>query len=151
MVVHPQSIVHSMIEYQDGSVLAQMGFPTMEMPILYALTHPERLEDHGPRAFDPVAARNLTFEAVDQARFPAYGLGIEAGQAGGTMPAVFNAANEVAVAGFLAGNLPFTGIAPVIEAALSVHRAAAVDSLETVMAADLESRRVAQEALKQKC
>ncbi|MGH7467754.1 MAG: 1-deoxy-D-xylulose-5-phosphate reductoisomerase [Longimicrobiales bacterium] len=150
-VVHPQSIIHSMVEFLDGSVLAQLGFPTMEMPILYALTHPERWADDGARSFDPVAAQSLTFEAVDRARFPAFVLGVAAGRTGGTMPAVFNAANEVAVASFLAGDLPFTGIAAVIETALATHRPAAVDCLETVLAADREARDIAHEALKQKC
>ncbi len=151
VVVHPQSIVHSMVEFVDGSVLAQMGFPNMEMPILYALTCPDRLEDAGPRRFDPVAARSLTFESVDHGRFPLFGLGIAAGRAGGTMPAVFNAANEVAVAGFLAGNLPFTGITTVVESALAAHRPSEVDCLETVLLADREARENAHEALKQKC
>ena len=151
VVVHPQSIIHSMVEFADGSVLAQLGFPNMEMPILYALTYPERLADTGPRRFDPVAAQSLTFEAIDVSRFPAFGLGCEAGRTGGTAPAVFNAANEVAVAGFLAGDLPFTGIAGVIETALNAHRAQEVDSLETVLAADREARAIANEALKQKC
>ena len=151
VVVHPQSIIHSFVEFRDGSVLAQLGFPNMEMPILYALTHPARLEDAGPRCFDPVAARNLTFEAVDHDRFPAFALGLQAGRTGGTMPAVFNAANEVAVAGFLAGNLPFPGIAAVIEGALAAHRPVEVDSLETVLAVDRETRAIAQEALNQQC
>ncbi|HSL70533.1 MAG TPA: 1-deoxy-D-xylulose-5-phosphate reductoisomerase [Longimicrobiales bacterium] len=150
-VVHPQSIIHSMVEFVDGSVLAQLGFPTMEMPILYALTHPDRLADTGTRAFDPVLARSLTFEPVDPARFRAYSLGLEAGRTGGTMPAVFNAANEVAVAGFLAGNLPFPGIAQVIEMALEAHRPMEVDCLETVLEADRETRVLAHEALNQRC
>jgi 1-deoxy-D-xylulose-5-phosphate reductoisomerase len=151
VVVHPQSIIHSFVEFRDGSVLAQLGFPNMEMPILYALTHPARLEDAGPRCFDPVAARNLTFEAVDHERFPAFALGVQAGRTGGTMPAVFNAANEVAVAGFLAGNLPFSAIAAVIEGALAAHRPVEVDSLETVLAVDRKTRAIAQEALNQQC
>jgi 1-deoxy-D-xylulose-5-phosphate reductoisomerase len=150
-VVHPQSIVHSMVEFLDGSVLAQLGFPTMEMPILYALTHPQRLADDASRSFDPVSAQSLTFESVDATRFPAFGLGVQAGRIGGTMPAVFNAANEVAVSGFLAGDLPFTQIAAVIETALATHHPVDVDSLETVLAADREARAVAHEALKQKC
>ncbi|HEX6938704.1 MAG TPA: 1-deoxy-D-xylulose-5-phosphate reductoisomerase, partial [Longimicrobiales bacterium] len=108
VVIHPQSIIHSMVEFTDGSVLAQLGFPTMELPILYALTYPERIHDGGTR-FDPVAAGALTFEPLDPARFPAFRLGIEAGRYGGVAPAVFNAANEVAVAAFLAGDLPFPG------------------------------------------
>jgi 1-deoxy-D-xylulose-5-phosphate reductoisomerase len=140
-----------MVEFQDGSVLAQLGFPDMETPILYALTHPERLADMGPREFDPLRASPLTFEVVDPARFPTFGLGVQAGRTGGTMPAVFNAANEVAVAGFLAGDLPFTGIATVIESSLATHQPVAVDCLETVLAADREARETAREALKQKC
>jgi 1-deoxy-D-xylulose-5-phosphate reductoisomerase len=151
VVVHPQSIVHSFVEFVDGSMLAQLGFPSMEMPILYALSYPGRLPDQGPRRFDPIAAGELTFEAIDTARFPAFSLGVRAGRTGGTMPAVFNAANEVAVAGFLAGNLPFPGIAAVIETTLAAHQHAEVDSLETVLAADRSARAVAREALKEKC
>ncbi|MEX0906955.1 MAG: 1-deoxy-D-xylulose-5-phosphate reductoisomerase, partial [Gemmatimonadota bacterium] len=118
VVVHPQSVIHSMVEFVDGSVLAQLGFPTMELPILYSLTHPARLPDSGTRAFDPVAAGALTFEPVDVQRFRAFALGVAAGRLGGTAPAVFNAANEVAVAGFLAGAIPFTAIADVVAGAL---------------------------------
>jgi len=151
VVVHPQSIIHSMVEFVDGSVLAQLGFPTMELPILYALTFPDRVQDDGVRVFDPVAAASLTFEPVDPERFGAFRLGIEAGRIGGTMPAVFNAANEVAVAAFLAGNLPFDAIADVIEASLEAHECQPVDSLETVLRADADARAVAHEALKQRC
>src|SRR5690606_6189591 len=103
VVVHPQSIVHSMVEFEDGSVLAQLGFPTMELPILYALTHPHRARDAMTRPFDPVAAGPLEFEPVDTCRFRAFALGVEAGRCGGTAPAVFNAANEVAVQAFMEG------------------------------------------------
>ena len=151
VVVHPQSIIHSMVELVDGSVLAQLGFPTMEMPILYALTYPDRVPDSGPRRFDPVAAGSLTFEPVDTRRFPAFVLGIEAGRTGGTMPAVFNAANEVAVTGFLAGDLPFPAIATVIEETMRSHDVHAVDSLETILAADREARVRAREVLTRQC
>lgn len=151
VVVHPQSIIHSMVEFVDRSVLAQLGFPTMELPILYALTYPERIPDAGVRSFDPVAAASLTFEPVDLERFGAFRLGLEAGRIGGTMPAVFNAANEVAVAAFLAGNLPFGAIADVIHASLESHDCQPVDSLETVLRADADARAVAHEALKQRC
>jgi len=151
VVVHPQSIIHSMVEFIDGSVLAQLGFPTMEMPILYALTYPERIADDGPRRFDPVAAGQLTFETVDTQRFPAFGLGIEAGRAGGTMPAVFNAANEVAVTRFLAGELPFPEIASVIEETMQSHDVRAADSLETILAVDHEARVHAREVLIRRC
>ena len=148
VVVHPQSIIHSMVEFVDGSVLAQLGFPTMELPILYALTHPQRRPDAGGRAFDPVSAGSLTFEAVDAQRFPAFGLGVAAGRAGGTAPAVFNAANEEAVAGFLAGVIPFTGIADVIARALDAHDPAPADSLDQVLAADRSARDTACAALR---
>src|SRR6185312_1850246 len=93
VVVHPQSIVHAFVEFCDGSVIAQLGFPSMELPILYALTHPARLPDTGVRRFDPVAAGPLTFEPVRTDVFRALGAGIAAGRAGGISPAVFNAAN----------------------------------------------------------
>jgi 1-deoxy-D-xylulose-5-phosphate reductoisomerase len=151
VVVHPQSIIHSMIELADGSVLAQMGFPTMELPILYALSHPTRVTDNGTRPFDPVAAGSLTFEAVDTTIFGAFRLGIQAGRAGGTAPAVFNAANEVAVAGCLAGNIPYSGIAGVIEHALSRHETAPVDSLERVLEADRFARAEASRMMRTEC
>jgi len=147
VVVHPQSIIHSMVEFIDGSVVAQMGFPSMELPILYALTHPARVRDGGVRRFDPVAAGGLTFEPVDEQRFPAFRLGVLAGRTGGTAPAVFNAANEVAVAGFLGGRLPFGRMPAVIEFALSTVHAVPVDSLETVMEADRRARLAAQRAV----
>lgn len=150
VVVHPQSIIHSMVEFTDGSVLAQLGFPTMELPILYALTYPERVVDRGTR-FDPVRAGTLTFESVDVERFPAFGLGIEAGRSGGTAPAVFNAANEVAVAAFLAGELPFPGIAELIERVLAAHEPVTVDAVETVTAADIWARAQAQRILRDRC
>jgi len=139
-VIHPQSIVHSMVEFTDGSVLSQMGFPTMELPILYALTHPSRIEDDATRRFDPVEAGPLTFQPVDPARFPAFGLGLDAGRSGGTAPAVFNAANEVAVAAFLDETLPFVEIPRVIERTLEACGAHRLDSLEAVRAADKEAR-----------
>ncbi len=105
-------------EFCDGSVLAQLGFPTMELPILYALTHPARLPDAGTRRFDPVAAGPLTFEPVRTDVFRAFTAGVAAGRAGGTAPAVFNAANEIAVAAFLAGSITFGRIADVIERVL---------------------------------
>jgi 1-deoxy-D-xylulose-5-phosphate reductoisomerase len=151
VVVHPQSVIHSMVEFVDGSVLAQMGFPNMELPILYALTHPARLGDAGTRRFDPVAAAELTFEAVDDDRFPAFRLGVAAGEAGGTAPAVFNAANEVAVAAFLAGTLRFCDIAAVIDAVLTQHAPVRVDTLDTVLETDRWARACAAEALKTRC
>ncbi len=147
VVVHPQSIIHAFAEFCDGSVVAQLGFPTMELPILYALTHPGRLPDSGVRRFDPVAVGALTFEAVRADIFRAYGAGVAAGRAGGTAPAVFNAANEVAVAAFLEGGIPFGRIAEVIRRVLDAHRVEPVRELETVRAADRWARARAREVL----
>jgi 1-deoxy-D-xylulose-5-phosphate reductoisomerase len=146
VVVHPQSVVHAFVEFVDGSVLSQLGFPNMELPILYALTHPRRLPDAGPRRFDALAAGALTFEPVSPARFPAYALGRAAGVSGGTTPAAFNAANEVAVQLFLDGRIRFGRIAEIIERALTLHDTHDATSLDAVLAADARARRLAQEA-----
>ena len=140
VVVHPQSIIHAFVEFCDGSVIAQLGFPTMELPILYALTHPARLPDTGVRRFDPVAAGPLTFEPVRPEVFRAFDAGVAAGRAGGTAPAVFNAANEVAVAAFLEGRMPFGRIAEIIEGVLDAHRAGPARSAGRVRAADRWAR-----------
>jgi 1-deoxy-D-xylulose-5-phosphate reductoisomerase len=148
VVVHPQSVIHAFVEFVDGSVLSQLGFPNMEIPILYALTHPQRLPDEGPRRFDALAvgARGLTFEPVVAERFPAYALGRAAGAAGGTTPVVFNAANEVAVELFLEGRIRFGRIAEVIDRVLQHRVAGPADSLEAVLAADADARRYTLEA-----
>ena len=147
VVVHPQSIVHAFVEFSDGSVLGQFGFPSMELPILYALTHPERCRDNGVRSFDPVAAGPLTFEPLRRDVFRAFHAGVEAGRQGGTAPAAFNAANEVAVEAFLAGRIAFGRISEVIEGTLKRHTPAPADSLEAVRAADAEARSQAERLL----
>ena len=149
VVVHPQSVVHAFTEFHDGSVLAQLGFPSMELPILYALTHPERLPDNGIRRFDPVAAGPLTFEPVRSDVFRALQSGVAAGRAGGTAPAVFNAANEVAVAAFLDGAIPFGRISETIEATLEAHEPEAATSVEAVRAADEWARGRARQSVRQ--
>ena len=146
VVVHPQSVVHAFVEFVDGSVLAQIGFPTMELPILYALTHPERVPDGGARRFDPVEAGALTFEPVRPELYPAYALGRAAGEQGGTAPAAFNAANEVAVQLFLEGRIRFGKIAETIERVLAAQWPPSAQSLEDVLAADAVARRLAREA-----
>src|SRR5438128_1908370 len=146
VVVHPQSVVHAFVEFVDGSVLAQVGFPTMGLPILYALTHPDRVPDAGARRFDPVAAGTLTFEPVAAELYPAYGLGRAAALVGGTAATAFNAANEVAVELFLEGKIRFGRIAETIARVLEAHHATAAASLETVLAADADARRLAREA-----
>ena len=141
VVVHPQSIVHSFVEFVDGSVVAQLGMPSMELPVLYALTHPERIADTGVPPFDPVDVASLTFEAVDHDRFPALRLGIQAGRRGGAAPAVFNAANEAAVALFLDSRISFGDIPRGIAGALDALGEAPGDTLDTLLAADQAARR----------
>jgi len=146
VVVHPQSVVHAFVEFIDGSVLAQVGFPTMELPILYALTHPARVPDAGTRRFDPAAVGTLTFEPVYSDLYPAYGLGRAAAAAGGTAATAFNAANEVAVELFLNGKIRFGRIAETIARVLDGPHAGDAGTLEAVLAADAEARRLAREA-----
>ncbi len=141
VVVHPQSIIHSFVEFIDGSVLAQMGMPSMELPILYALSWPERVHDTGLSSFDPIAAGSLTFEPVRVDDFPMLPLGIQAGRDGGSAPAVFNAANEVAVAHFLAGRIRFGEIPTLVAGALEALVDMPGASLEALLAADAAARR----------
>jgi 1-deoxy-D-xylulose-5-phosphate reductoisomerase len=147
VVVHPQSLVHAFAEFCDGSVIAQLAFPSMELPILYALTYPARLPDSGVKRFDPLAAGTLTFEPVRTDVFRAFVSGVAAGRAGGTAPAVFNAANETAVAAFLDGRVPLGRIPDTIERVLDEHRVEPAADLEVVRAADSWSRRRAQQVL----
>ncbi len=143
VVVHPQSIVHSFVEFVDGSVLAQIGFPTMELPILYALSYPERVEDPALQTYDPVKSSPLTFEEVDRKGFPLFGLGIAAGRSGGTAPAVFNAANEVAVDAFLDGGVRFPEMADVVEGTLETVPPVPIESIDDVLEADARAREAA--------
>jgi 1-deoxy-D-xylulose-5-phosphate reductoisomerase len=141
VVVHPQSVVHSLVEFVDGSVLAQMGVPSMELPVLYALTHPDRVPDTGVPPFDPVELSPLTFERVRADDFPALRLGVEAGRTGGAAPAVFNAANEQAVAIFLEGRMSFPDIPRSIESALSALGGMPGGSRDALLEADAAARR----------
>ena len=140
VVVHPQSVVHSFVEFVDGSVLAQLGVPSMELPVLYALTHPERVPDTGVPPFDPAELSPLTFERVRDADFPALALGVAAGRAGGAAPAVYNAANEQAVALFLDGRCDFLDIPRSIERALAALAGSAGDTREQLLEADAAAR-----------
>jgi 1-deoxy-D-xylulose-5-phosphate reductoisomerase len=140
VVVHPQSVVHSFVEFVDGSVLAQVGSPSMELPVLYALTHPDRLADSGVPPFDPVALSPWTFEPIRRELFPAFSLGVEAGRAGGAAPAVFNAANEAAVALFLSGRIRFQDIGAAIADALDRCASYTGESREALLAADAAAR-----------
>jgi len=140
VVVHPQSMVHSFVEFIDGSMLAQLGVPSMELPILYALTWPERVVDSGVPPFDPLKHGNLLFEPVRRDAFPLLDLGVAAGRQGGVAPAVFNAANEAAVARFLEGGLSFAGIATAVENALAALGGGESGSLEALIDADEAAR-----------
>ena len=142
VVIHPQSVVHSMVEYLDGSVLAQMGNPDMRTPIAQTLAYPERIEA-GTAPFDIFKLAQLTFEAPDLARFPCLGLAYAALEAAGTAPAILNAANEIAVQAFLEERLPFPGIASVVEQTLGQLAPSVADTLEHVLEADAAARRIA--------
>ena len=142
VVIHPQSIVHSLVEYVDGSLIAQLSNPDMRVPIAHALGYPERIAS-GARPLDLTAMKDLSFERPDERRFPCLRLAYAALERGGTAPAVLNAANEVAVEAFLAGRLPFTGIARVIADTLDAVPTGEAANLEAVMAADGEARRAA--------
>ncbi len=142
IVVHPQSVIHSMVEYHDGSVLAQLGAPDMRTPIACALAWPERIEA-GVAPVDFASLARLEFGRVDDARFPCVRLAYEALARGGTAPAILNAANEVAVERFLAGDLAFTGIAAVIENVLGRSTVQPLDGLEAAWRADREAREAA--------
>ena len=146
VVLHPQSVVHSMVEYKDGSILAQLGSPDMRTPIAYALAWPQRIES-GVTPLDLFDIGRLDFERPDMTRFPCLRLAYEAMQAGGTAAAILNAANEVAVAAFLAGKLKFTAIATVIESTLANVSAHAAISLEAVLADDALARESAQRSI----
>ena len=139
IIVHPQSIIHSMIEFVDTSIMAQLGIPDMRVPIAYALTFPDRIECKLP-SLDLVAIKQLTFEEPDYEKFPCIKLAQEALKAGHSMPAVLNAANEVAVQAFLDEEIPFKDIAEIIRMAMNNHKSHAIDSLEDVQSADCWAR-----------
>jgi 1-deoxy-D-xylulose-5-phosphate reductoisomerase len=142
VVVHPQSIVHGMVRLNDGSSLAHLGHPDMRVPISYALHHPDRADVDVP-GLDLAAVGGLTFEAPDEETFPCLRLAREAGRAGGTAPCVLNAANEVAVAAFLDGRIPFTGIPEVVEGTLEEMPATVPTHFDDLYAADAQARELA--------
>ena len=142
VVVHPQSVIHSLVEYVDGSVLAQLGAPDMRIPIAYTLAYPERMETPCER-LDLVRIRALDFEEPDLERFPALGLAREALRAGGAKPAILNAANEIAVASFLDSGIAFLDIASVAREALACYDPPAPTSLDEVLEVDREARDIA--------
>ncbi len=139
VVVHPQSIIHSMVEFVDGSVLAQLGYPDMRLPIQYALGYPSRLQNNLP-GIDWLSIRELTFEAPDTKRFPLLKLAYEAGCRGGSLPAAMNAANEVAVELFLKGKIDFLSICKVVEEVMGRHVIIEEPDLNEIIEADRQSR-----------
>lgn len=149
VVVHPQSIVHSMVEFVDGSVIAQLGQPDMRIPIQYAFTYPQRLPAEFPR-LSFATLKDLSFMAPDQTTFKPLGLAFAAGKQGGTMPCVFNAANEVAVEAFLQKQLPFLAIAEVIDQVLQRHTVTFAPALPDIYAADAWARQLAKDCIKQR-
>ncbi|MFO7246443.1 MAG: 1-deoxy-D-xylulose-5-phosphate reductoisomerase [Thermaerobacter sp.] len=147
VLVHPESLVHGLVELADGGFIAHIAAPDMRIPLGWCLAYPERL-DRAYRRLNLVQAGTLTFEEPDRRTFPCLRLAEEAGRIGGTMPAVLNAANEVAVEAFLRQQLSFPGIAQVVESVVTVHRAVPLEDLETVKAADAWAREQARRVIR---
>jgi len=146
VLVHPQSIVHSLVEYRDGSVVAQLGMPDMKGPIAYALSYPERLPDVSP-GLDLASIATLTFQEPDRDLFPCLGFAYDALRAGGSMPAVLSAANEVAVRYFLAEKIGFLDIPRVLEATMDAHTPSAIKSVSEALTADFWARQEAEKVI----
>jgi 1-deoxy-D-xylulose-5-phosphate reductoisomerase len=146
VVIQPTSVVHALVRFRDGAALAHLGYPDMRVPISYALTYPERAAVDLPQV-DLASGLTLEFKPVDANAFPLLGLARRAGELGGTYPCVFNAANEVAVAGFLEGRLPFLGIAEVVEETLDQSDGRAARDLEDLVEADAQARRIAERGM----
>lgn len=148
VVVHPQSIVHSAVEYNDGSVIAQLGFPSMHIPIQYALSYPQRLEGIKTKSFDFVGAGRLDFEAPDLEKFPSLKLAFEAGNAGGTYPVCLNAANEEAVFAFLAGKIKLGKIYEITKMMMDRHENITNPSIDEIFYQDKMIREAVNEAVR---
>ncbi|MDD5227628.1 MAG: 1-deoxy-D-xylulose-5-phosphate reductoisomerase [Methylococcales bacterium] len=146
IVIHPQSVIHSMVDYVDGTVLAQMGCPDMRIPIAHALAYPERFES-GATPLDIFAVKHMDFEPADLQRFPCLRLAYEAIQMGGTMPTILNAANEIAVEAFLNEKIRFTDIPLMIEKTMQAISMQTADNLETILATDQNARVVAEKLI----
>ncbi len=146
VLVHPQSIVHSLVEYHDGAVVAQLGMPDMKGPIAYALSYPDRLEDASP-ALDLASVGTLTFEEPDRSKFPCLAYAYDALRAGGSMPAVLSAANEIAVKYFLEERIGYTDIPRVIRATMDAHAPAALKTVEDALKTDRWARQEAEKII----
>jgi 1-deoxy-D-xylulose-5-phosphate reductoisomerase len=147
VVIHPQSVIHSMVAYKDGSIIAQLGIPEMKGAIAYAMSYPERLALNQPMP-DFSGAKNLTFQKPDLERFPCLALAFKACKIGKTMPAVLNAANEVAVNAFLTNKISFTDIARIVDKAMEAHAVKTKPELSDILAADQETRKNAADLIK---
>jgi 1-deoxy-D-xylulose-5-phosphate reductoisomerase len=147
VLIHPQSVVHSMVRYRDGSVLAQLGQPDMRTPIAYGLAWPDRISA-GVSPLNLTQLASLSFSEPDLSRFPCLALAFSAAQAGGTAPAVLNAANEIAVAAFLDDGLPYLQISRVVEKALNTIKLTQADSLETILNVDEQARIMARDCIR---
>ena len=147
VLIHPQSVVHSMVRYRDGSVLAQMGQPDMRTPIAYGLAWPERI-DAGVAPLNLTQLAGLSFSEPNLAQFPCLSLAFAAAKTGGTAPAVLNAANEIAVTAFLDAGLPYLKIAEVVERTLNAVPSVSADSLETILSADTKARQIASDFIR---
>ena len=143
VIIHPQSIIHSAVEFIDGSIIAQLGVPSMHIPIQYALTYPDRVEGIKSESLNLTKIKHLDFEEPDLTRFPCLKLAYEAGIKGGTYPAVLNAINEEAVYQFLAGKIKLNDIAKIVEKGLEIHKNIADPSLKDIIAADSWARHFA--------
>lgn len=141
--IHPQSIVHSMVEYVDGSVISQMGKPDMRIPIAFAISYPDRISLNG-NTVSPESFGKLSFQDVDFEQFPSLRLAFDALREGGTMPSVINGANEVAVAAFLSGQMKFTGIVSTVKKVMELHNTQPANTLDSVLQSDLWARSTAQ-------
>jgi 1-deoxy-D-xylulose-5-phosphate reductoisomerase len=147
VVVHPQSVVHSMVKFKDGSVLGQLGWPNMRLPIQYALLYPERLPND-LRPWNPVDTPNLTFEEVDNKTFPSIDIARQAAKRGGTMPCAMNAANEEAANAFLRGEIHFLAIPEIVQGTMRRHEP--LDpSLDNLLATDAQAREIARSLMKE--
>ena len=143
-VIHPQSVIHSLVEFEDTSVMAQLGLPDMRLPIQYALSYPERLPNPLLKRLNLAEVATLTFKKIDEARFPCFRIALDAGKAGGTVPAAMNAANEIAVFAFLQKKIGFMDIPRTVLKVVAAHRAVASPSLEEILAADAWARKEAE-------
>ncbi|MGL5579000.1 MAG: 1-deoxy-D-xylulose-5-phosphate reductoisomerase, partial [Fusobacteriaceae bacterium] len=140
VVIHPESIIHSLVQFKDSSIIAQMGVPDMKLPIQYAFTYPDRIENSVLKKLDFKKLTTLNFQEPDNETFKGIELAFRAGKAGGTMPAVFNAANEIAVDMFLKGEIKFLEIYDIIEWAMDNHRVESAHELEIIKKADRDTR-----------